>query len=64
MKAIRFFNDGSFGYVCETKKRLANGKFSDWGYTSKSDQAIELSQYWIKIFESDMKFCSNKYQLV
>ena len=64
MKAIRYFNDGTIRYVSEVKKKLKSGKFCDWGYTSNSEQAIKLSDYWLKIFESDMKFCGNKYQLV
>lgn len=52
-----------FGYIAEVKKKLPNGKFCDWGYTSKADQATELTPYWLKIFESDMRFVGGKYSL-
>lgn len=59
MKAHR----AGLGYVAEVKKKLPNGKFCDWGYTNKAEQAIDLSPYWLKLFESDMRFAGGKYSL-
>lgn len=60
MKAYRT----GLGYVSEVKKRLENGKFCDWGYSPKAEKAIELSPYWLKLFESDMRFVGGKYTII
>ena len=60
MKAYRT----GLGYVSEVKKKLENGKFCDWGYSRKAEQAIDLSPYWLKLFESDMRFVGGKYTII
>lgn len=42
-------------YVSGVKKRL-NGKSQDWEYSSKAQDAIELTDRWLTIFKNDMKF--------
>lgn len=59
MKAYRT----GLGYVSAVKKKLPNGKFCDWEYNRNADQAIELSPYWLRIFESDMNFVDAYYTL-
>lgn len=62
MIACRTWQNGTIAYVTEVKKKLPNGKFCDWGY-GKFENAIELTPYWLKLFESDMKFVGGKYSL-
>lgn len=49
-------------YVSGVKKKGLHGKMQDWEYSSKAQDAIELSDWWIARFESDMKFCGMKAQ--
>lgn len=62
MIACRTWHNGTIAYVTEVKKKLPSGKFCDWGY-GKIKDAVDLNTYWLKLFESDMKFVNGKYSL-
>lgn len=47
-------------YVSAVKKKGADGKTQDWEYSSKAQDAIELSDWWLTRFKSDMKFSGMK----
>lgn len=62
MKAVRIhptIKNYPMLYVSGVKKSL-NGKTQDWEYSSKAQDAIELSDWWLTRFKSDMKFSGMK----
>jgi hypothetical protein len=42
---------------CDNSKRSASTPNSDWGYTTKRENALPLSPYWQRRFASDSRKC-------
>lgn len=55
---------GKVLYVCDIKHKLQSGKYCDWSYTSKVQDAVKLSKHWIDRFVSDMKFVGAEYKII
>ncbi len=51
-------------YVSGVKHKLPNGKYSDYEYHSDANEAIYLLDFWVKRFESDMKFAGSEYRIL
>lgn len=56
--------NGKYVYVSGVKHKLPNGKYSDYEYHSDSNKAIYLFDFWVKRFESDMKFVGAEYKII
>lgn len=62
MKAYTFWNKatGEMYWVAQVKGD--GGK--DWGYTSHSELAIDLSPYWQRRFAADCRYCGREAQFI
>ena len=67
MKALRLIGmkkQARWMYVEDVKHKLPSGKYSDWAYTGKPENAMELSEWWLARFVADMKFVGADYKII